>query len=119
MHHSRRQSLRSKSLGHLRQHRRDISLIIKELEGEPRRDIDIAEEFDGSPRLLAEDIEDRPEQALKNTTVRVQKIFCSDSHCDRRPHRPFLFKYSRGSRESKVKVRYLGKPFLLNSQSTR
>ena len=113
MHHMRRKSLRFKSLGHLRQLRRDISLIIEELEGEPRRDIDIAEEFDGSPRLLAEDIEDRPESASRNTTVRAQKIFCSDSHCDRCPHGPFLFEYPRGS---KGKVRFRGIPFILLSQ---
>ena len=116
MHHMRRRSLRSKPLSHLRALRQDISQIIEELETEPPRDVDVAEAFDGSPSLLAEDIEDRPECASRGTIVCVQTIYCSESHCDRCPHGPFLFEYRLRPDGKRTKVRYLGIPFILKSQ---
>ena len=108
MHHMRYKSLRLRSLNHLRQYRDDFDVVIRELEAEPIRAIDIAEAFDGSPELVHELIEEQ-EPVSRGRIERTEEIYCSHNHCDECPHGPFIFSYPTGGTGQ---VKFKGFPFV-------
>ena len=75
MHHNRRKGFDSKPLRYLKQLREDLDTYLGELERGPRRDIDIATEFDN-----LRDITDSFSYFIKRRTL-LRYFFC-DYGCD-------------------------------------
>lgn len=109
MHHMRRKSLAYRSLRELRGLKRDIEILIREIERGPTRAIDIATEFDGSTHRVAKLVETRSNEKSGSAT-RSQYIYCSDDRCPECPHGPFLFEYRETKHRATVK--FVGFPFV-------
>ena len=109
MHHMRRKSLLSKSLRELRQLRDDVNSVIRELEAGPRRDIDIALEFDGSEDRIAEVVDTRG-RSRPRACIRNLRIYCSDERCSDCPHGPFLYEY--WMTQKGLRIKFVGIPFI-------
>jgi hypothetical protein len=95
----------------LRQLRDQISQSIDEISAQPRREIDIAADFDGRPDLVAEVLRTRGNPD-SGKWKQLQRIYCSPEHCSECPHGEFWYRYTRNRKKKTLKSTYIGKPGL-------
>jgi hypothetical protein len=89
-----RQKYTSMPLRKLRRLAADLEKLIKELEGTPLREIDIAAEHSGDPALVAQVLRTHG-SAQDRQWFQVERIYCSIERCPSCPHGDFKYRYQR------------------------
>lgn len=108
MNPSLRKKLVSKPLAWLRRFLVDLDELISELERGTRREIDIAAEFKGDEKLVAEvlTVKGDPRSARWQQLLR---IYCCENRCDSCPHGDYLYRYRRNKRRATLTVEFGGR----------
>ncbi len=102
-----RRKLGAMPLRRLRELQHDLKQLVAELEGQPRREIDIAVEHSGDPSLVASVLRTIGDPN-GNDWYQVECIYCSAERCARCPHGDFRFQYRRNKRKGTVSKKYVG-----------
>jgi hypothetical protein len=94
-------------LTELRRLASDLQKLIQELEAGPQRDIDIATEHNGDPKLVAKVLRTSGSPS-DHHWYQVERIYCSIERCPSCPHGDFKYRYQR-RKNGTIRKKYICK----------
>lgn len=103
-----RMKLAAMPLTTLRKIQSDLNALVRELEGAPRREVDIATAHKGIAALTCEVLEVKRVGVGKRLR-QLETIYCSSEHCPLCPHGPYWYEYQTNKRRKTVTVVFRGK----------
>jgi hypothetical protein len=108
MHAAVRTKLMAMPLVKLKKIQSDVEALVREVEGAPRREVDIAAEHGGAPALTCAVLEKKAARG-GNRWRQLETIYCSLTRCPECPHGPYWYEYRTNKRRGTVTVVLKGK----------